>query len=66
MGNADIASSGKDGRYVFFTMYNTENATSSEGMIERDRDAVGAIDVPLAEKTLAEGKFTQVNRRAGH
>src|ERR1043165_3868617 len=61
VGNADIASSGKDGRYVFVTMYNTENATSSEGMIERDRDAVGAIDVPLAEKTLAEGKFTKIN-----
>jgi nitrous-oxide reductase len=61
VGNADIASSGKDGRYVFVTMYNTENATSSEGMVERDRDAVGAIDVPLAEKALAEGKFTKVN-----
>jgi len=61
VGNADIASSGKDGRFVFVTMYNTENATSSEGMIERDRDAVGAIDVVLAEKTLAEGKFTKIN-----
>jgi nitrous-oxide reductase len=61
VGNADIASSGKDGRYVFVTMYNTENATSSEGMIERDRDAVGAIDVPLAEKALAEGKFTKIS-----
>src|ERR1022692_382607 len=61
VGNADIASSGKDGHYVFVTMYNTENATSSEGMIERDRDAVGAIDVPLAEKALAEGKFTKIN-----
>jgi nitrous-oxide reductase len=61
VGNADIASSGKDGRYVFSTMYNTENATSSEGMIERDRDAVAAIDVPAAEKALAEGKFTRIN-----
>jgi nitrous-oxide reductase len=61
VGNADIASSGKDGRYVFATMYNTENATTSEGMIERDRDAVGAIDVPLAEKALAEGKFAKLN-----
>ena len=61
VGNADIASSGKDGHYVFSTMYNTENAVSSEGMIERDRDAVGAIDVPLAEKALAEGKFTKIN-----
>jgi len=61
VGNADIASSGKDGRYVFATMYNTENAQSSEGMIERDRDAVGAIDVPLAEKALAEGKFVKIN-----
>jgi nitrous-oxide reductase len=61
VGNADIASSGKDGRYVFVTMYNTENAVSSEGMIERDRDAVGAIDVPLAEKAIADGKFTLIN-----
>ncbi|HET7625900.1 MAG TPA: TAT-dependent nitrous-oxide reductase [Verrucomicrobiae bacterium] len=59
-GNADIASSGKDGRYVFATMYNTESAVSSEGMIERDRDAIGAIDVPLAEKMLAEGNFTKI------
>jgi len=59
-GNADIASSGKDGRYVFSTMYNTENAVTSEGMIERDQDAVAAIDVPLAEKALAEGKFTKI------
>jgi nitrous-oxide reductase len=61
VGNADIASSGKDGHYVFFTSYNTENAIASEGMIERDRDAVGAIDVPLAEKAIAEGKFTLIN-----
>ena len=61
VGNADIASSGKDGRYVFSTMYNTENAITSEGMIERDQDAVAAIDVPLAEKALAEGKFTKIN-----
>jgi nitrous-oxide reductase len=60
-GNADIASSGKDGRYVFATMYNTENAVSSEGMIERDQDAVAAIDVPLAEKAVADGKFTRIN-----
>jgi len=61
VGNADIASSGKDGRYVFVTMYNTENGITSEAMIERDRDAVGAIDVPLAEKALADGKFTRIN-----
>ncbi len=60
-GNADIASSGKDGHYVFSTMYNTENGTTSEAMIERDRDAVGAIDVPLAEKMVAEGKATMIN-----
>ncbi len=60
VGNADIASSGKDGRYVFSTMYNSENAVTSEGMIERDRDAVVAIDVPLAEKALADGNFTRV------
>lgn len=61
VGNADIASSGKDGKYVFSTMYNTENAVSSEGMIERDRDAVGVIDVPLAEEAITEGKATTIN-----
>lgn len=61
VGNADIASSGKGGRYVFVTMYNTENAVSSEGMIERDRDAVGAIDVPLAEKAVADGNATMIH-----
>jgi nitrous-oxide reductase len=61
VGNADIASSGKDGRYVFSTMYNTENAIFSEGMIERDSDAIAAIDVPAAEKAVAEGKFTKIN-----
>lgn len=60
-GNADIASSGKDGRYVFSTMYNTEAAVDSEGMIEKDRDAVAAIDVPAAEKAVADGKATVVN-----
>ena len=61
VGNADIASSGKDGKYVFATMYNVENGTTSEGMIERDRDAIAAIDVPLAEKAVAEGKATLIN-----
>lgn len=60
-GNADIASSGKDGRYVFATMYNTESAITSEGMIEKDRDAVAAIDVPAAEKAVAEGKATLIH-----
>ena len=60
-GNADIASSGKDGRYVFSTMYNTELGTNSEAMIERDRDAVAVIDVPAAEKAVAEGKATMIN-----
>jgi nitrous-oxide reductase len=61
IGNADIASSGKDGRYVFSTMYNTENAVTSEGMIERDSDAMAAFDVPAAEKAVAEGKATLIN-----
>ncbi len=60
VGNADIASSGKDGQFVFMTMYNTENAVTSEGMIEFDRDAIGAVNVPLAEQAVAEGKFTRI------
>jgi nitrous-oxide reductase len=42
-------------------MYNTEAAVDSEGMIEKDRDAVAAIDVPAAEKAVADGKATVVN-----
>jgi nitrous-oxide reductase len=60
-GNADIASSGKDGRYVFSTMYNTEIGITSEAMIEKDRDAVAAIDVPAAEKAVADGKARVIN-----
>ncbi len=45
VGNADIASSGKDGHYVFFTMYNTENATSSQYTDRAwERDVKPAID----------------------
>ncbi len=66
VGNADIASSGKDGRYVFATMYNTENAITSEGMIERDRDAVAEgkakiiNGVPVIKSEDAPGVLTLI------
>ena len=58
VGNADIASSGKDGRFVFVTMYNTENAVSSEGMIERDRDAVDRLHTSLLSDPAWRQKAT--------
>lgn len=55
-GNIDIADSSKDGRYAFSTVYNLEQAKSPGSMFQYDRDAVAAIDIPLAEQAVAEGK----------
>ncbi|HEY7956635.1 MAG TPA: cupredoxin domain-containing protein [Polyangia bacterium] len=52
-GNADIADAGKDGVYAFCTVYNTERGNEIEEMIRQDRDAVAAINIPIAEKALA-------------
>ncbi len=59
-GNADIADASKDGRYAFCTVYNTERGTDPENMIRQDRDAVAAIDIPLAEKALENKDNYQV------
>src|SRR5215510_7451210 len=53
-GNIDIADTSKDGRYAFSTVYNLEQGKSMESMIQYDRDAVAAIDIPAAEKAVAE------------
>jgi len=55
-GNIDIADSSKDGRFAFSTIYNLEQGKSMGGMIQYDRDAVAAIDIPAAEKAVAAGK----------
>jgi nitrous-oxide reductase len=55
-GNIDIADSSKDGKYFFSTVYNLEQGKSMGGMIQFDRDALAAIDIPAAEKAVAEGK----------
>jgi nitrous-oxide reductase len=55
-GNVDIADSSKDGRYFFSTAYNLEQSKTMDGMLQFDRDAVAAIDIPAAEKAVAEGK----------
>jgi nitrous-oxide reductase len=60
-GNIDIADSSKDGRYAFSTVYNLEQGRDSGAMIQYDRDAVAAIDIPAAEKAVAEGKATVRN-----
>ena len=60
-GNIDIADSSKDGRYAFSTAYNMEQAKNPGGMFQYDRDAVVAIDIPAAEKAVAEGKATLQN-----
>jgi nitrous-oxide reductase len=55
-GNIDIADTSKDGRYAFSTVYNLEQGKDVNSMIQLDRDAVAAIDIPAAEKAVAAGK----------
>src|SRR5262245_4844271 len=52
-GNIDIADTSKDGRYAFSTIYNLEQGMDMGSMIQYDRDAVAAIDIPAAEKAVA-------------
>jgi nitrous-oxide reductase len=55
-GNIDIADTSKDGRYAFSTSYNLEQGKNLSEMIQFDRDAVVAIDIPAAEAAVAAGK----------
>jgi nitrous-oxide reductase len=55
-GNIDIADTSKDGRYAFSTVYNLEQGNNMGAMIQYDRDAVAAIDIPAAEAAVAAGK----------
>jgi len=55
-GNIDIADTSKDGRYAFSTVYNLEQGKDMGAMIQYDRDAVAAIDIPAAEKAVAAGR----------
>jgi nitrous-oxide reductase len=55
-GNIDIADTSKDGRYAFSTVYNLEQGASQGAMLQYDRDAVVAIDIPAAERAVAAGK----------
>src|SRR5262249_19854514 len=54
-GNIDIADTSKDGRFAFSTIYNLEQGRDMGSMIQYDRDAVAAIDIPAAEKAVAAG-----------
>jgi nitrous-oxide reductase len=55
-GNIDIADTSKDGRYAFSTVYNLEQGRDMGSMIQYDRDAVAAIDIPAAEKAVAANR----------
>ena len=65
-GNIDIADSSKDGRYFFSTVYNLEQGKDMGSMLQYDRDAVAAIDIPAAEKAVADGKRHRSQRRADY
>jgi len=55
-GNIDIADTSKDGRFAFSTVYNLEQGRTMGAMIQNDRDAVVAIDIPAAEQAVAAGR----------
>ncbi len=60
-GNCDINDSSKDGRWAFTTIYNLEGALTVEGMIQREEDAIGAVDIHAAEAALERGEFKEIN-----
>ena len=60
-GNIDIADSSKDGKYFFSTVYNLEQGKEMGSMLQFDRDALAAIDIPAAETAVAEGKVEMRN-----
>ncbi len=60
-GNNDINDSSKDGRWAFTTIYNLERGLTVEAMIQREEDAIGAIDIHAAEAALERGEFKTLN-----
>lgn len=60
-GNTDIMGTTLDGRYVFTTVYNTENATDLKGMVEAPTDAALFIDVLKFDEALQAGKFQEID-----
>ncbi|MFQ5720271.1 MAG: TAT-dependent nitrous-oxide reductase [Acidobacteriota bacterium] len=59
-GNADINDSSKDGRWAFTTIYNLEKGLTVEEMIRLDEDAIGAVNIPAAEKAIAGGEYATI------
>ncbi|WP_439028681.1 TAT-dependent nitrous-oxide reductase [Haloarchaeobius sp. DT45] len=60
-GNLDICDSGKEGRWVISSAYNSEEAVGIKGMTHDDRDFVKAFDIPAIEKAVEQGTYEEVN-----
>lgn len=60
-GNTDIMGTTLDGRYVYTTVYNTENGVELKEMVKSEKDAALFIDVLKVEEALKAGKFKEVN-----
>jgi len=54
--NMDLAATDYKGIYSFATSYNTEKATTSEGMMKAERDVLFVFNIPEIEKAVKEGK----------
>lgn len=59
--NQDNMDFSKDGTILFSTSYNTENALTEAGMIQKDQDAVIATNLLKADQAFAEGKYVVIN-----
>ncbi len=59
-GNMDLCATDYTGLYSFATCYNSEGATTLEGMMAADQDYLYAFNLANIEKAVAAGKTTTV------
>jgi nitrous-oxide reductase len=60
-GNLDNSDSGKNGRYAFSTVYNSEEGVTEQEMTADDRDWVIAFDIPRIQDAVENGEYEVVN-----
>ncbi len=59
-GNLDNTDSDYDGKYVFSSCYNSEDAINLAGMMQAERDWVVVYDIPRMEKAVAAGHYKTI------
>ena len=59
-GNMDLAATDYTGLYSFATCYNSEGATTLEGMMEADQDYLYVFNIPAIDKAVADGTTIKI------